>query len=780
MKCEQPETNDLNRQNYTVLLVNVFLVSFSMMLFQMTSFQVVFHMTNYILAVYSISIALMGLIAGGVLAFIFSKSLLNRYRSLWVFPVFLSLFMGISILDIMFLHTIDSFSFFVSMFVVFFISGIFISHSFALYDSFYVYAANMIGSGLGVMATVLFVPFVLEENTLLICMALPLAGAVVFLNLPRPARRLKITGCLLFILTLLAVTVINHGTRYFNFVRDSLPNAYSHPASMNKLNVQWLLTRGGVCGRIDLGKAVFEKKNKPNVEPEVHDPNSIKEIMTFINNRHLDGINRLTAEESFPDVRLPSALYEETVPRILLIGSAAEGITKSARMLGKNDVTAVEINPAVIRIMTEDYTEFSRNPYEDLDLHLTDIRTFLKHSSEQFDIITLLNTHNFYIGFDPIPDYPFTEEAIKDYFSHLSDDGIIDMEELSLAGKTDNAVSRQLFNFFRVMKREKIAEDPFQHLYVYTWRRSNFADDQWFYQIVIKKTPFGKDEIEKLNQWVMDFNSKELATDILYPALPGKSDPNIVTRLLANPPEPITDNDPFNLNDNMKSTQRVLTMMVYILTIIGAGILVLPSRDYIRSAKKFAWNWLFIVFFMFSGFSYMFFEIYMFQKNQMYVGTIGMSLVVSTAIMLIMSGIGSLVASKMTPRQQLVLMGCIPVYILAWAWFSDSLFAGHTLWFKSSLLRAVTVFIMLGPLCFLMGIPFAVGMNLVKKRFGNVYANYMFAVNGIAASLGTILSLNLTIKYGFEVILFISILLYLSIFSIAFVVFRQEQDRVYA
>lgn len=776
MRSEQTETSRLEPQSYVVLLVNVFIVSFSMMLFQMTTFQVVYCLTNYLLAVYSIAIALMGLIAGGVIAFACSPVLLNRYHSLWVLPASLSVSMGLSILDIMFIHTINYFSFFVSLFIVFAISGMFISHSFALFDSFHVYAANMIGSGLGVMATVVFVPFLLEENTILICMLLPIAGAATFLTRLRPASPLKAAGCLLCILALVVIILMNRDTTYYNFVRDSHPNDYTHPAAMNRLNVQWLLTRGGVAGRIDLGKPVRREDNKQHPAPERRSGSDFEKITTFYRNRHLDGIDNLTLEESFPDVRLPSTLNESTVPRILLVGPAAQGITKPAKILGKDRVTAVEINPAAVKIMTEDYAEFSRHPYEGFDLHISDVRTYLKRSHKRFDIITLLNTHSFYIGFDPIPDYPFTEEAIQDYLSHLSENGIIVMEELSLRGQTDNAVSRQISNFFQVMKKENVAEDPLGHLYLYSWRRSNFPVGQWFYQIVIKKSPFEQGEIEKLNRWVLGLNSEVLSTEILYPARPGSADPYVVTHLLANDLEPIKDNHPFNLNENVKDAQRALTLMVYVLAIIGAGILVLPSRDYIRSARGFAGNWLFIMFFMFSGFSYMFFEIYMFQRIQMYVGTIGMSLVVSTAVMLIMSGIGSLAASRLTRGQQLALIGFIPVYILAWGGLSDALFAGHRLWFESSLLRAGSVFLMLGPLCFLMGLPFSAGMNVVKYRFGGVYANYMFAVNGIAASLGTMICLDLTIEYGFTVILCISIFLYLSIFCIGLVVFGQQKE----
>jgi spermidine synthase len=782
MKNARPpdfEVHTSDRLKETAILPGVFVVSFSMLLFEMAVFQVVFCLTNYMLAVYSVAIALMGLIAGGVISFLLAP-VLNRYdRFFYLLPLLVSVSIGCSILDVVIFNTVNYLYFYFCTFLVFLFSGMFISHSFALHDSFRVYAANMIGSGLGVIGVVVLVSAFLEENTLVISMFLPLAASFLFFQ---HGRILKFSLVVVCLVVMSITLVLNKDTAYFNFVRDSRPNRFSNSTSMsrNRDTEVWFLSRSSLSGRIDF--TVPKSMDMPRSEvPEIKA--SVKKslgidspwISTFINNRALDGVDVYSQEDSFPDVRLPSALFEDAAPSILIVGAAAQGVTKAAKALGKNNVTAVEINPAVVAAMTKDLAEYSQYAYRGLDLHVLDVRTYLKCSDKKFDMITLLNTHNFYIGYDPIPEYPFTMEAIRDYFSHLTDAGLIDVEELMYAGKTADAVEREIANFVRVMREDKITDDPERHLYVYAWRRSRYPPDWWFYQVLVKKRPFHGEEIARLNRWVQELGSEHMGTKVVFSAGDGSFTDDVVADAIKDEDfAPIVDDYPFNIAYFLKDFQAALNMMTCILAIIGLGILVLPLRRFVASARKARWSWLFVFYFMCSGFSYMCFEIYMFQKNQLYIGSIGTSLVITVSVMLIMSGIGSLVASRLSVKKQLLLIACVPVYILILGGASSYLFDWNAFWFESRSLRILMVFLLLGPVSFLMGVPFSTGMHVVRQKCGNVFANYMFAINGIAASLGTILSFNISIEFGFWSNLLISISLYFVILAIALVVLRDS------
>lgn len=739
------------------LLPAVGLVSFAMLLFEMTFFQVVFHLTNYILAVYSIAISLMGLIAGGVAAFLLSGPLARRPNLLGWVPVGMALAIGLSLVDVFWLHTVDWLYFFVSGLLVFGLAGLFLSQAFVLQDSYRIYAADMIGAGLGVTAAVVLVPLILEENTLLVSMALALLAAALVAG---KRRSLALVAGLACALGLMTVVFINRDTGLFNALRDAKPNRYTNSTSLtrNTEEFAWITSRASMSGRLDFAKP----RVTPDPDWDIPDnPLGIDTpfIRTFINNRSLDGVNTSRGADSVPDIRVPEALFVDGPPRILVIGAAAQGVVKEATVLGGGRATSVEINPATIEVMTGDLAAYSRQAYRGLDLHQTDVRTFLMGTQERFDLITLLNLHNFYIGYDPIPESPFTVEAIGAYLDHLNPDGFIDIEEMVYQGNTGQAVKRELANFTRVLMQRGLADAPGRHFYAYRWRRTSYPPDWWFYQFLVKKSPLTPAEVSRMDTWVGRLNRDGMTTELVYPA-PSEAHHLVAEALDPDAYLPLTDDEPFNVAPFLSDFQIALNAMTLILGLLGLGVLALPLRRFIRAARTARGTWPLAIYFLASGFAYMGFEITIFQKNQTYLGSVGMSLVISTGVMLACSGLGSLVAARLGARTKLGLIAAIPACLAALGLLVGPLFAWNGFWFSSLALRALMVLLLVGPASFLMGVPFAAGMDVVRRRTGPVFATYMFAINGVAASLGTLLAFNLSIRYGFPVLLWSSVGLY--------------------
>ncbi len=746
------------------LLPAVGLVSFAMLLFEMTFFQVVHHLSNYILAVYSIAIALMGLIAGGVIAFLGSGLLARRPAILAWIPVAMSAAIGLSLVDVMWLHTVDWLYFFASGLLVFLLAGVFLSHAFVLHDSYRIYAADMIGAGLGVVGSVVLVRLLLEENSILVSLALPLiAGGLV------ASRRRGLVAGVAGALALLVLVAFNHDTGLFNAVRDASPNRFTNPTALTRAGHDhiWVTSRSSMSGRLDFAK--------PRVEPDPawdipENPLGIDTpfVRTFLSNRSLDGVNTKRGEDSVPDVRVPEAMFDDP-PAILIIGAAAQGVVKEAVVLGGGRATAVEINPATIEVMTGDLDAYSRHAYRGLDLTQIDVRTLLMETDARFDLITMLNLHNYYIGTDPIPESPFTVEAIASYFDHLTDRGVIDIEEMIHKGQTRAAVQKELANFARVLVEQGLSDDPGRHFYAYRWRRSHYPDDWWFYQFLVKKTPLSSDDITRMDAWVARFNTDEMTAEAVYPARSDKH--SLVAEAMDYRSfAPLTDDAPFNVAPS--ELQTVLNGMTIILALLGLIVLALPLRRFIRAARQAEGTWPLALYFLASGFAYMGFEITIFQKNQTYMGSVGMSLVISTAVMMACSGLGSLAAGRLSARSRLWSITAIPLAIAGLGLLVGPLFAWSGFWFESGWLRALMVLLLIGPASFLMGMPFAAGMDVVRARTGEVYATTMFAINGVAASLGTLVAFNLSIHYGYPMLLWSSVCLYGLVAALAWLALR--------
>ena len=90
------------------------------------------------------------------------------------------------------------------------------------------------------------------------------------------------------------------------------------------------------------------------------------------------------------DPRVQHTLMKD--PSILILGISGDAIAKTARAIGQK-VYGVEINPAVIRLQTNELLPYNANSYQDIDVALMDGRSFINQSTQPYDMITLMSSH---------------------------------------------------------------------------------------------------------------------------------------------------------------------------------------------------------------------------------------------------------------------------------------------------------------------------------------------------------------------------------------------------
>ncbi|MBW1790214.1 MAG: hypothetical protein JRK53_26990, partial [Deltaproteobacteria bacterium] len=154
-----------------------------------------------------------------------------------------------------------------------------------------------------------------------------------------------------------------------------------------------------------------------------------KSLSTYNNGRIIDTVRNRPAENYQIDPRLPHTLMED--PVILILGLSGDGITKTARTLGRK-VYGVEINPAVVELQTNELVKYNAHSYQDIEVAVMDGRSYVEQSRIDFDMITLMNAHSARgrtSGRGPSPEYLHTYEAMQAYLERLTDRGVVIVEE---------------------------------------------------------------------------------------------------------------------------------------------------------------------------------------------------------------------------------------------------------------------------------------------------------------------------------------------------------------
>lgn len=195
----------------------------------------------------------------------------------------------------------------------------------------------------------------------------------------------------------------------------------------------------------------------------------------------------------------------------------------------------------------------------------------------------------------------------------------------------------------------------------------------------------------------------------------------------------------------------VLLALLALVVFFSAALIILPLLSSPRLVRDLQQGraWGILVYFGFLGFGFMMVEIPFIQRWILYLGYPIYAFAAVVGTLLFFSGWGSLAA-----RQNLgwgpvswaglilgaltlpLLIGVFGQMVLAWP-----------LWG-----RLIAVILSLGPLGFLMGMPFPVGLSWIKKHNPGI-APWAWAVNGFTSVIASVIASLLALSYGYDVVL---------------------------
>jgi spermidine synthase len=756
------------------LLLGIALSSFAALLLELALTRLFSVVLFYHFAFLAISIALLGLGAGGVFAYL-GKNRLSRIETrplaatlcclnAIVIPVVLEIVLHVPVsLELSWNNLLKLTLLYLSAAVPFLLTGLLFSVVFAreVNTITRLYGADLLGGALACLGIVPLLNWVGGPNTILFAgMMMALAGAVWAVS---PGTR-KIAGTLAGVLVLLIA--VNHSGRMIDVI-------YAKGMFRDKSWVEFArwnaISRVEVDRQGDNGKAIVIDADAStyimNVDPHAWQGTDWQ-------------TNLMASPPALANVLRPHGEFA-------IIGPGGGVDVLRAVANGSPSVTGIEINPIIANsIMRGRYADYSYHLYErpEVHLHVTDGRSFVRNAQQNFDVVqmTLVDTWASTAAgaFALSENSLYTVNAFREYFEHLKPDGMIAVTRWEF--RQPREALRVVSVAMEALHQLGVA-NPSKHFVVVS--EGDLDEDGIPVVVLAKKSPFTHQEEEAVRAH-LDDNPDLVA--LYTPSAPGqnafsaliaRNDPRGFARDYPYNVAPVDDNAPFFfftlkadqiLHDG--SLQRgidwkvnlgvVVLGIVFVISLAAVFLFLLAPLALHGGSRQ---RVLPLLYFVAVGLGYILVEISCIQRFVLFLGHPTYALTVVIFLLLLASGAGSLLSHRWlsdTARGWILLL----VLVLA---------IGLNTWalpgFLSALiglpfvLKLAVSAVALVPLGLAMGMPFPTGLRAIAKTAelevpaaelgepANMEDNaveWAWAMNAASSVLGSVLAMVIAIRFG--------------------------------
>ncbi len=745
------------------LLAGLALTSFAALLLELSLTRLFSVVLFYHFAFLAISIALLGLGAGGVFAYLRKASLAaTDTRSLAARLCMMNSVVVLIVLEVV-LHVPVALevswanfarltALYLAAAIPFFLTGLLFAVVFAreTHRIPRLYGADLCGGSLACLAVVPLLNWVGGPNVVLVAGAAMAAAAVIWAR-SQPLRR----NSALLSLALLTLIGANYSGRLIDVVYAK--GMFRDPA--------WVeFARWNALSRVEVDRQGQAKAIVIDADAS-----------TYIMNADLSHWQGTLWEHNL--MSAPPALANVLRPHgeFAIIGPGGGVDVLRALANGSPSVTGIEINPIIATtIMRGRYADYAQHLYDrpDVHIHVTDGRSFIRSTKQHFDVVqmTLVDTWASTAAgaFALSENNLYTVDAFCEYFDHLKPDGMI-------------AITRWEFRHPReALRVVAVAMEALHRLGVANPARnflvaSQGALDEDGIPVVVlaKKTPFTPEE----ELAVLKHCDRFSELDPLYlPSQPGSNpfsdliasnDPYSFARGYPYNVSPVTDNEPFffftlkpgqilgeqglregiDWKVNLGVLVLLLVLAISVVAVLAFLVLPLALRAGTRRQSPFP-----LLYFVVVGLGYILVEIAFIQRLVLFLGHPTYALTVVIFLLMLSSGAGSLFSRRWLAQTN----SCwIPMVFLIVALLVDIVFLPGRLAalvgldFGYRLLVSATFLV---PLGFIMGMPFPTGLRalaaLGDPDSSDNSVEWAWAMNAAASVLGSVLAMVIAIQFG--------------------------------
>jgi spermidine synthase len=778
-----------DRTLHRAVLFGMALCSFSALLLELTLTRLFSVVLFYHFAFLAISIALLGLGAGGVFAHL-RKSQLARFETralvsrlcsinALIVPVMLLIVLHIPVsLNISTANFLRLIAIYLAPTVPFFITGLEFSIVFARESQQVppLYAADLAGGAVACLAVVPLLNWLGGPNTVLFtgaCMAL--AGTIWAVDIR--ARR-SAAARALFVLLLIAV---NHSGKLFDIVYAK--GKFRNPA--------WVeFARWNAISRVEVDTYGKSKAI-------VIDADASTEMMN-VDSKHWHG----RWESSL--MSRPAALANVLRPHgdYAIIGPGGGVDVLRALGNGSPSVTGIEINPIIANtIMGDRYADYTFHLYQQpqVHIHVTDGRSFVRNAKQQFDVVqmTLVDTWASTAAgaFALSENSLYTVEAFREYFEHLKPDGMIAVTRWEFQQPRE---ALRVVSVAMQALHEMGVANPSRNFIVVS--EGHLDADGRPVVVLAKRSAFTAEELRQVQEHTAEHpmlftlyapsDATVAAASRLeehyspggdsFAQLVQSNDPNYFAAHYPYDVSPVTDNAPFFFF-TLKAGQRLhpkslrqgidwkvnlgVTVLGIVLAISVLAVLLFLLLPLAMGAQGQHSRPARLLYFIAVGIGYILVEIAFIQRFVLFLGHPVYALTVVVFLLLLSSGAGSMVSRLWLPDTERI---WLPLVLIAAALLLYVVVLPRLLERQVGLPFLVKLLVsggLLTPLGFAMGMPFPTGLRALVGRnvtgspvspaddASGSLVEWAWAMNAASSVLGSVLAIIIAIQFGLNVTL---------------------------
>ncbi|HKP57713.1 MAG TPA: hypothetical protein VJV78_13370 [Polyangiales bacterium] len=482
---------------------------------------------------------------------------------------------------------------------------------------------------------------------------------------------------------------------------------------------------------------------------------------------------------------LRNSMYSATYrlkqkPKVLIIGVGGGNDAWAAKINGASKIKGIELNWPILDIHRHELHHFSRNLIDDptVEFVADEGRSALMRESRDYDVVQMTGIDTWTAlasgAYVLAENYLYTREAIVSMYERLAPEGIIQLSRFALTIEALRLVS----NVDAALTSLGVA-DIDRSVVVQT------APD-YMLSIMIKKGKFSQAEQASIS----DFAERSGFELYYLPDRPLKNWVDVFMRstdkqrFIDAIPEniaPTEDDQPYffnfvkwqhpidslhHLNDIPMISQGnpFFVGAQLLLSALLSGVLIIwPLAR--RAGLPKAGAGRILVYFSALGLGFISIEISVIQKLTLLLGQPVYSLTVTLASLLVFTGLGSLGLARRVQRgttSAWIVPVALVVYLalvnLLSPWVVAQLIA------ESLPVRMAATVIVLAPLGLLLGVPFAYGLRVTQSHAPQL-TPWAWAINGFMSVVGSILTVVISMNFGFSTVLWLAAVIYVIGFS---------------